>query len=264
MFKFLRIVVLAFILVNVALSAWLTRARSTDWHEPLEVVVHVLNGDGSTVSQGYIDTLKAMDSEAIDAHFEDIEAFFAREAQRYRLPLSAPVKMVFAGQIDTLPPRPPRQGSAWSIGLWSLKLRYWASRNNDYPYPQDVQMYVQYFDPASSPALAHSLGLQKGMIGVVNAFAAKTMKGQNHVIIAHELLHTVGATDKYDPTNNRPLYPSGYADPEQQPRYPQRRAEIMTGRMATDADTVDEPRKLKQVVIGATTAREIKWSASTE
>lgn len=259
MFKQLRIAVLAFILLNVALSAWLSRARTTDWNEPLQVVVHVLNGDGSAASRDYIETLKGMDAEALHAHFEDIEQFFTREAQRHGLALEMPVEIIFGGQLDTLPPLPPRQGSALSIGLWSLELRYWASRNNHYPYRQDVQMYVQFFDPERSPALAHSLGLQKGMIGVVNAFASKTMKAENHVIIAHELLHTVGATDKYDPASNRPLYPDGYADPAQEPRFPQRRAEIMAGRMATGEDTLAEPRTLEDVVIGAATAREIKW-----
>lgn len=264
MFKKLRIAVLTFILFNVALSAWLARARTTDWNEPLQVVLYALNGDGSAVSQDYIDQLASMDSEARHAHFEDIEAFFSREAARYGLALSAPVEIIFAGQMDTLPPQPPTQASALSIALWSLKLRYWAGRHNDYPYRQDVQMYVQFFDPDTSPALAHSLGLQKGMIGVVNAFATRTMKAQNHVIIAHELLHTVGATDKYDPVNNQPLYPSGYADPDQEPRFPQRRAEIMAGRMATGEDTVAEPRKLKEVVIGAATAREIKWTQAVD
>ena len=263
MFKFLRILVLAFLLVNVALSAWLTRARTTDWNEPLAVVIHVLNGDGSTVSQEYIDTLKAMDREALDAHFEDIEAFFSREAARHSLSLSAPVDVTFAGQIDSLPPLPPSQGSALSIGLWSLKLRYWASRNNDYPYHQDVQMYVQYFDPARSPALPHSLGLQKGMIGIVNAFATKSMKAQNHVVVAHELLHTLGATDKYDPSSNQPLFPDGYAEPDKEPRYPQRQAEIMAGRLATSENAFEAPRGLKQVVVGDATAREIKWDGST-
>jgi len=264
MFKKLRIAVLVFILFNVALSAWLAKARTTDWNEPLQVVLHALNGDGSTVSQDYIDQLKGMDNEALEAHFADIENFFMREAERHGVALETPVDIVFGGQIDALPPPPPPLGSALSIALWSLKLRYWAARNNDYPYLQDVQMYVQYFDPARSPALAHSLGLQKGLIGVVNAFASKTMKAQNHVIIAHELLHTVGASDKYDPATNQPLYPSGYADPEQQPRFPQRRAEIMAGRMATGEATFRDAHKFKEVVIGAETAREIRWTAAPD
>ena len=259
MFKKLRIAVLCFIFLNVAFGAWLAKARTTAWDKPLKVVIHVINGDGSTVSQDYIDKLKTKDSEAIEAYFSDIENFFAREAKRYELGLSMPVDMVFAGQINALPPLPPPGGSGLSIALWSLKLRYWASRNNDYPYLQDVQLYVLFFDPERSPTLAHSLGLQKGLIGVVNAFSDNKMKQQNHVIIAHELLHTVGASDKYDPATNQPLYPSGYADPEQRPRYPQRRAEIMAGRMATSAATFSEVLKLKDVVIGTATAHEIKW-----
>lgn len=264
MFKKLRIAVLSFILLNVAFGAWLAKARTTDWDKPLKVVVYAINGDGSTVSQAYIDKLKSKDHEDIEAYFADIELFFAREAKRYGLALSNPVDVVFAGEIDARPPPPPPRASRLSIALWSLKLRYWASRSNDYPYPQDVQMYVLYFDPKRSPTLAHSLGLQKGLIGVVNAFADKSMKQQNHVIIAHELLHTVGASDKYDPVTNQPLYPVGYGDPGQQPRFPQRHAEIMAGRIATSESTFSEAQRLKEVVIGAATAHEIKWREAVE
>ena len=51
--------------------------------------------------------------------------------------------------------------------------------------------------------MAHSTGLQKGMLGVVNAFASADQEGSNAVVIAHELLHTFGATDKYDRKNER-------------------------------------------------------------
>jgi hypothetical protein len=57
---------------------------------------------------------------------------------------------------------------------------------------------VLYHDPALTPIVPHSLGLTKGLIGVVYAFASPEMNGANNVVIAHELLHTVGATDKYD------------------------------------------------------------------
>ena len=35
------------------------------------------------------------------------------------------------------------------------------------------------------------------------------MTGPNNVVIAHELLHTVGATDKYDPVTDAPRIPDG-------------------------------------------------------
>ena len=127
-----------------------------------------------------------------------------------------------------------------------------------------MQVYVLYFDPERTRTVAHSLGLQEGSIGVVNAFASTAMKKQNHVVIAHELLHTVGASDKYDPRTNQPLFPTGYAAPDQEPLFPQRRAEIMAGRMAISETKYAPALRLKQVVIGAATAREINWSSGIE
>ena len=79
------------------------------------------------------------------------------------------------------------------------------------------------------------------------------------MVLAHELLHTVGATDKYDFSTGLPLYPIGYADPVQQPRYPQQRAELMGGRVPLSADKADIPRNLNQTTVSALTAREIGW-----
>jgi len=79
------------------------------------------------------------------------------------------------------------------------------------------------------------------------------------VIIARELLHTVGATDKYDPRTNQPAYPDGYAEPGRQPRLPQEYAEIMAGRMPVSESEAEMPRGLENVLIGAKTAQEINW-----
>ena len=53
--------------------------------------------------------------------------------------------------------------------------------------------------------------MRKGKIGVIHVFANAEQAGQNAVIIAHELLHTFGATDKYDFATLQPLYPQGHA-----------------------------------------------------
>ncbi len=71
--------------------------------------------------------------------------------------------------------------------------------------------------------------LQKGLIGIVHTFAQRPMAGSNNIVIAHELLHTLGATDKYDPNTGAPLFPIGFGDPERKPLYPQEDAEIMAG-----------------------------------
>lgn len=259
MFRKLRIAVLGFVLLNVMLGAWLARARSTDWDQPLNVVVYAINGDRSSVSASYIEAMESLDYEGREAFFADIEAFFEREAARHGLELTKPVEIRYAGTLEAQPPMPPRGGSTLSIMLWSLKLRYWAWQHDDYPYAQDVVIFVRYFDPDRSPVLAHSLGLQKGLLGVVNAFAVKRMREENHIVIAHELLHTVGATDKYDPVTTLPRHPDGYADPFLDPLHPQTDAEIMAGRIALAADRAEQPEGFEDVVVGGATAIEIKW-----
>lgn len=255
MLKNIRILILLYLLLMVAAAAWLARERTTAWERPLNVIVYSINGDGGAVSQSYINALESMD-------FNDIETFFAREARRYKLALKQPVKITLAGQLDSRPPAPPRAGSTLPIMWWSLQLRYWAWRNDDYPYPEDIVIFVQYFDPRKNPVMAHSLGLEKGLIGIVNAFAGKSMQKQNNVIIAHEMLHTVGASDKYDPATNQPLYPIGYANPEQRPLFPQKHAEIMAGRIPISESRARQPEALQQVILGKATAIEINWLAA--
>ncbi len=252
MLKKIRIFILLYILFMVAVAGWLAKARSTDWDKPLNVVIYAINGDDSAASKKYIDKIGK-------THFDAIESFFEREARHYNLSLSKPVDVTFVGELESKPPLPPRHGSTLSIMLWSLKLRYWAWKNDQYPYAEDVQIFVLYFDPEEASILAHSLGLQKGLIGVVNAFASKEMKTTNHVIIAHELLHTVGATDKYDPASNMPIYPTGYANPKQEPLFPQKQAEIMAGRVAISETRAEQPTTFKQVMLGNVTAAEINW-----
>jgi hypothetical protein len=123
-----------------------------------------------------------------------------------------------------------------------------------------VRLYVAYHAPVDKLRLAHSLGLQKGLIGVVHAWADPRLASRNQVVIAHELLHTLGASDKYDPATNLPRYPDGYAEPERLPRLPQYAAEIMAGRVPLAADHAEIPPSLARAQIGALTAREIGFA----
>jgi hypothetical protein len=116
-----------------------------------------------------------------------------------------------------------------------------------------------FFDAKRNHSLPHSTGLERGMIGLVNAFAMDEMAGSNNVVITHELLHTLGATDKYDLATNMPSFPDGYAEPQRNPRLPQEVAEIMAGRIPKSATQADIPESLDDTVIGPLTAREIGW-----
>jgi hypothetical protein len=110
--------------------------------------------------------------------------------------------------------------------------------------------------------MPHSLGLQKGLVGVVYAFASRPMQGENAIVVTHELLHTLGATDEYDPNTLQPRFPEGYAEPQREPRFPQPLAEIMAGRRALSSSRAEMPDSLAEVVVGPTTAREIRWLSS--
>lgn len=253
MLKFLRIAILLIILATVAQEAWLATSRATSWRDPLRVAIYPLNGDGSAATAGYLKGLRP-------SAFGQIEDFFAEEAQRHALSLARPVSITLAQPISELPPQPPRNGSAFDNVAWSLKMRWWAWRHDAVPgaKPQ-IRLFVLYFDPASHDRLPHSVAVQRGMIGLVNAFATQAMAGSNAMIIAHELLHTVGATDKYDPASNLPYFPNGYAEPERTPRHPQTFAEIMGGRIPITEASAEIPASLALVLIGPATAAEIGW-----
>jgi hypothetical protein len=100
------------------------------------------------------------------------------------------------------------------------------------------------------------------LLGIAHLFAAAHMAGSNQVVIAHELLHTLGATDKYDFATNQPRYPDGFAEPDRSPRYPQDFAELMGGRIPESASESRTPESLDQVLIGALTATEIGWRSA--
>ena len=253
MFKAVRISILLFILFMVAVSTWLTQARSTDWNNSLWVKVYPINADGSEVAAKYIDKLDVRD-------FQGIETFLARETERYARGPSRPVRIELGTEVREQPPEIPAEPNMLSIMMWSLKMRWWAGSVTDAQdkIQPDVRIFVRYHRPDFAVTLENSVGLQKGMVGIVNGYASRRHGGTNNVIIAHEFLHTLGATDKYSPFDGQPLGPDGIAEPDRKPLYPQRYAEIMGGRIALSEKDSEIPSSLKYAVIGPMTASEIR------
>lgn len=253
MWRRLRIIVLLLILLFVALNTYFDRVYSTDWDTPLRVTVYPINGDGSIVTQGFIG------KERPEA-FETLHVFFEREAHEYGLAMERPVRLTLAPQLRELPPLIEPDAGPLSIAWWSLRMRYWAWRTPDLPGAvPDIKLFLIHHDPARSASLPHSLGLQKGLFGIVHVFAEQGMIGSNDVVLAHELLHTLGATDKYDLATDQPAHPDGYAEPAREPLYPQSFAELMGGRIPLSSAESVTPESLRQVIVGDKTAREIGW-----
>ena len=247
---FILLLILAFVAVNEAV----VRMRTASWERPLEVHIYAISGDNRQASRDYVNRLTI-------ANFKPIERFVNREAEHYGLNMEA-IEVTYHGRLDSHPPQPPESGNMLQNMWWSMRFRSWVwkrnwTSDND---AADVELFVNYFDTETSHRLRHSVGLRGGLIGIINAFADKSYRGSNHVVITHELMHTLGATDKYDLATVLPQHPQGYADPYQQPLYPQRKAEIMGGRIPLSSSDATMPDALGKVVVGVFTAAEIGWS----
>jgi hypothetical protein len=251
----LRVAILLLVLIWAAGHTWLERIASTRWKEPLWVGIFPVNADGSQETQSYIDRLQTQE-------FTDIEDFVAREAHRYGKDLSEPVHIALYPQLKKAPPQLERDAGMLGTAWWSLKMRWFAWRAVDVGgrAPPRIRLFVLYHEPSTLQAVPDSHGLQKGLIGVVHVFALRNMAGSNSIIIAHEFLHTLGATDKYQPGSGLPLFPAGFAEPNRQPLYPQPKAEIMAGRRPLSAQDTELPSSLSTVVVGPATAAEIRWT----
>ncbi len=248
----LRYLILLLILLAVAVNEALNKTRSTSWEEPLWVRIYAVNGDGRAATDRYIDGLETRD-------FKVIERWFNREARRYGIGIDA-IDVAYNGRLEQPPPQPPSGRNLFENVWWSLKFRAWATRRgwSSDREDGDIELFVNYYDTATTQALRHSVGLQGGLIGIINAFADRSYRGSNQVVITHELMHTIGASDKYDQAN-RPLFPEGYAEPGRQPLHPQRQAEIMGGRIPLSPERLKMPNSLAEVRVGRVTAAEINW-----
>lgn len=253
MFKKIRVALLLLILIFVGLKVATEGVYAKKWRSSLQVALYPVNADGSDVAAKFISELQQGD-------FEKLEDFFNLQAHQYRLNIDKPFRFTLAPPRIDSPPQIDSHPDRLQIIWWSLKLRWYTWRTPDPPGPMvSIRMFLMFHDPARATILPDSTGLQKGLTGVAHLFATPSQNGGNQIVIAHELLHTLGATDKYDLATNQPLYPDGLGDASLKPRYPQSQAELMAGRIALSPTQAVQPDSLRDVVIGELTAREINW-----
>jgi len=248
----LRIGLLLICLVVVGFTSAHQRVYTRNWNQTLQVMVYPINGDGHLATASYIESLTS-------ENFNSIDRWGVREAKRHDLTLAEPFDVELGQQILKLPPAFPDDGNAVDVLVWGLRLRYWAWRNTpDQGSLTTVRMFVVYQTGEDGRPLQHSLGLQKGLIGLVYAYSLHEQTAQNNIVIAHEFLHTVGAIDKYNGYGG-PMRPIGYANPDRSPLYPQRYAEIMAGTIPTSPYQSYMAESLRSVIVNPYTAMEINW-----
>lgn len=253
MWRALRTGFLVFVLLIVATQAWLDRYSTTQWQRTVFVGAFPVSADGSPVTADY---LAHLDQGKID----EVSDFVKAEARRYGVGVDEPIVLQLHPTLASAPPALDPGASVFTRIVWSLRLRYYRYRvlSAIYPRPQ-IAMFLVYHDPALASSLPHSAGLQRGLTAVVHVFATRSQEAQNRIVMAHELLHTFGATDKYDLATGLPKYPEGFADPQLSPLYPQQVAEIMAVKAPLSATEARMPNSLEDERVGPMTAQEIGW-----
>ena len=254
MFKRFRIAILLYILLFVAVGEFLASSRATDWNDTLWVDVYPVNAEAADGVARYINGL---DHDS----FSRIEEYFSAQAQEYGVSLEAPFRIRLAEELtESLPPVPDQGGFLQAV-VWSLKMRWFVTRlhwSSETPTP-DITLFAIYHEGEAGVALDRSTALRKGRIAVANLFGNRHAHGTNQMIMAHEILHTLGATDKYSLADNQPIFPHGFAEPERDPLYPQQQAELMAGRIPVGPTEAITPASLAETMVGEITAAEIGW-----
>ena len=252
-FATVRIAVLSLILLFFGFLSLTQLVYTRNWNQTIDVTIIPINADGHIVTADYINSLRT-------DNFTIIDKWAEREARRHNLDLETPFKVTLGKEITELPPAWPSNDNWMAVLAWGLRFRWWAYQQTKDTHKglTTVRMFVMYHEGDSDEPLAHSLGMQKGLLGLVHAYALNEQTDQNNVVIAHELLHTVGATDKYSQYGS-PKFPTGYADMYRDPLFPQRYAEIMAGRIPTSEVTSYMAESLRSAQINEFTALEINW-----
>ena len=218
-----------------------TSVRTTSWKQTLWVGIFPMNGDGSEVS----DALRARPARP---RISPASRRSSRaEAARYGVTLDAARCASSCTRRPQSAARCSTRGSGPLAAMWwSLKMRWYARQRRR---------------RAGARALAHprvrAVSRSRGERDACRIRSAcrrdssascmplriARCAAQNTIVIAHETMHTVGATDKYDLSTGEPVYPDGYAEPDRSPRFPQPKAEIMAGQRPVSRDRARDARR---------------------
>ncbi|HVP67058.1 MAG TPA: hypothetical protein VMT17_07325 [Anaeromyxobacteraceae bacterium] len=256
-FRRWRLAALAAVLAVVA--AWaareeIRRRRRASWRDTLEVAVVLLS------------STPGLDSAPWERGLSDLAARLQAERERYLGPGAAPFRFALVGPVafeGRFPETPSGDGPVGrllhAIAILRLTRELDSAAEID-ARAFDVRAYVlsDPEGPAGAQAFAEGQAAFRGEVALVRASRGGDLCPAL-VALGHELLHTAGATDKYDAAGHARA-PEGLAEPERQPPYPQRFAEWMVGEVATGPGGGRLPSSLDEVRVGPATAREIGWS----
>jgi hypothetical protein len=259
-FYYVRLALLMAAFLAVVAWAWndiRERRERNAWVRPLHVGF-VLLRTGS-VNDATIDKLRL--------RMTDLQTHLSHEFQRWRSVEQEPFIFSVYGPLDVATPPPESYSDKW----WDLlyfayqQWRYLKGVDAKADVPRselDSRIYVVVRPPnAGELQFVEGQSEQGGRVGVVGVQLDESMVDFSLIVATHELMHTLGASDKYDEYGHA-LVPDGLAEPDKIPPFPQQYFEVMARNRPISPEAEEPPESLEQLRIGRKTAEEIGWVAA--
>jgi hypothetical protein len=259
-FFYIRVSVLLAVLAGVLLWGWRdirSRRARNEWDHTLVVAIALVR----------LEPLDQASVAALEKQLPALEDRLSAELTRYKATAPHPFRFELKAPVDgSAPPPAPASDGPVDLAKYAYALGSYVDdidkRAGIDPSLYDVRIYVALRRPRQAEVtLAEGRSQQGGRVGIVEMELDTDAEGAHLplVVVAHELMHTLGATDKYDPSTGRSLVPIGLAEPDRVPLFPQRYAEIMSRNRPVSATEEKVPDSFAQVAVGPATAREIGW-----
>ena len=230
------------------------RGERNEWTRTLDVALVVVR-DGSVSDAAVL---------GLRERTRALEARLGEELRRYRGAPAKPFSFVWYGPTALGEPLPSSHGD----GLVDLARTAWELRRFTSDVDARAGVPSRGFDarvylvvrPPSARGFVEGMSEHGGWVGVALADLDESTVDLALFVAAHELFHTLGATDRYGPDGST-LIPDGLAEPDRSPPFPQEFAEVMARNRPIDEHEEVPPASLDELRVGPRTAAEIGWTA---
>ena len=273
-FRKIRLYTLLAILAGVAfwgVESWRADHFTFAWDKPLRILVIAATDPRSNAS-GEVEaaTIRRFltGETATNANLKGVERWIEREHERLTGRHGPPLELIAEGPFPAGGEVPILPGDEASfLTRWRATSRFLeffervAREQKLVTRAYDAVLFVLFYDDEDPGRMREqrSVAARRTRRGMVFTALDRDHMERACVLLAHELFHTLGASDKYD--GNQSLHPGGFADPDQRPLYPQENAEIMALGIPISPIAEERVESLNECVVGAATAAEIGWSA---
>jgi len=242
------------------------------WTDPVRVMLLVVVDPNTDLAgearRGFLQRFLSSPL-ASSGNVAGVERWFQEEYERHTSASGRPIEFIVRGPIQApaAPPPAPSAGASF-LERWrgtQAFLDYFEElgrREKLVLEAYDVAVFVYFFDESETARYAgqHSVASRRNRRGVVFSPLGPNHIDRSCALLAHELCHTLGATDKY--RGHESIFPDGFAEPDLRPPYPQERAEIMALAIPVAPGQERRIEELEDCVVGRKTAEEIGWRRS--